>query len=259
MLFKHWTGRWRQRYRRIPALCTPQLPSRRDGLGQCARPREWTRMIAMLTLLRCDGFSVSTLLPKPGTDRGSGDRLVEEAGPAPVARRRIGNRFPPPPLFLHEPGRFEGTQAETSRLGGCRQTLDVERVRPQTTRRQSVTETPSNGFDSRLSANGYPRVEGARRRPAQRNDSRGMTGGWRHRDSSGCRCPCSEDRWVLVPWVVVVHLPRLSCVCRGPVDVRVSWVRGRSGFRGHVDALRSRAAPPGTGRTVGGDGRRTQS
>ena len=107
-------------------------------------------MIAMLTLLRCDGFSVSTLLPKAGTDRGSGDRLVEEAGPAPVAaRRRIGNRFPPPPLFLHEPGRFEGTQAETSRLDGCQQTLDVERVRPQTTRRQSVTETRPNWFDSR--------------------------------------------------------------------------------------------------------------
>ena len=44
-------------------------------------------MIAMLTLLRCDGFSVSTLLPKPGTDRGSGDRLVEKAEPAPVAAR----------------------------------------------------------------------------------------------------------------------------------------------------------------------------
>ena len=106
-------------------------------------------MIALLTLLRCDGFSVSTLLPKPGTDRGSGDRLVEEAGPAPVAaRRRIGNRFPPPPLFLHEPGRFEETQADTSRLDGCRQTLDVDRVRPQTPRRQSVIETRQNGFDS---------------------------------------------------------------------------------------------------------------
>ena len=44
-----------------------------------------TRMIAMLTLLRCDGFSVSTLLPKPGTDRGSGDRLVEEG-----TRTRLG-------------------------------------------------------------------------------------------------------------------------------------------------------------------------
>ena len=53
-----------------------------------------------------------------------------------------------PPLFLHEPGRFKGTQVETSRLDGCRQTLDVERVRPQTTRRQSVTETRSTGFDS---------------------------------------------------------------------------------------------------------------
>ena len=66
-------------------------------------------MISMLILLRCDGFSVSTLLLKPGTDRGSGDRLVEKAGPAPVAaKRRIGNRFPPPPLLLHDPGRFEG-------------------------------------------------------------------------------------------------------------------------------------------------------
>ena len=91
------------------------------------------RMIAMLTLLRCDDFSVSTLLPNPGTDRGSGDRLVEEAGPAPVAaRRRIGNRFLPPPLFLHEPGRFQGTQVDSSRLDGCQQTLDVERARPQT-------------------------------------------------------------------------------------------------------------------------------
>ena len=74
-------------------------------------------------------------------------QFVEVAGPAPVAaKRRIGNKFPPPPLFLHEPGRFEGTQAETSRLDGCRQTLEVERVRPQTTRRQLVTETRSNGF-----------------------------------------------------------------------------------------------------------------
>ncbi len=113
------------------------------------RAREWTRMISMLILLRCDGFSVSTLLLKPGTDRGSGDRLVEKAGPAPVAaKRRIGNRFPPPPLFLHDPGRFGGTQVEPSRLDGCRQTLDVERVRPQTTHRQSVTETRSHGFDS---------------------------------------------------------------------------------------------------------------
>ena len=57
--------------------------------------------------------------------------------------------FPPPPLFLHEPGRFQGTQGDPSRLDGCRQTLDVERVRPQTTRRQSVTETRAHGFDSR--------------------------------------------------------------------------------------------------------------
>ena len=76
---------------------------------------------------------------------------VEEAEPAPVAaRRRIGNRFPPPPLFLHEPGRFQGTQVDTSRLDGCQQTLDVERVRPQATRRQLVTETRSHGFDSLL-------------------------------------------------------------------------------------------------------------
>ena len=177
MLFKHWAGRWRQRYRRIPALCTPQLPSRRDGPGQCARPRKWTRMIAMLTLLRCDGFSVSTLLPKPGTDRGSGDRLVEEAGPAPVAaRRRIGNWFPPPPLFLHEPGRFEGTQAETSRLDGYQQTLEVERVRPQTTRRQSVTETRPNGFDSRRSTNYF--TGSARTTPS----------------SSAASYPCTQSR-----------------------------------------------------------------
>ena len=68
----------------------------------------------------------------------------------PLSRsvRRIGNRFLPPPLFLHEPGRFEGTPVDSSRLDGCQQTLDGERVRPQTTRRQSVTETRSNGFDS---------------------------------------------------------------------------------------------------------------
>ena len=72
---------------------------------------------------------------------------VEEAEPAPAARR-IGNRFPPPPLFLHEPGRFQGIHADPSRLDGCRQTLAFERVRPQTTRRQSLTETRSNGFES---------------------------------------------------------------------------------------------------------------
>ena len=37
------------------------------------------------------------------------DNVVEVAGPAPVAaRRRIGNRFPTPPLFLHEPGSIRG-------------------------------------------------------------------------------------------------------------------------------------------------------
>ena len=66
-----------------------------------------------------------------------------------VDTARIGNRFPPPPLFLHDPGRLQGTQGDPSRLDGCRQTLDVERVRPQTTRRQLVTETRSHGFDSR--------------------------------------------------------------------------------------------------------------
>ena len=102
---------------------------------------------------------------------------VEEAGPAPVAaRRRIGNRFPPPPLFLHEPGRFEGTQVDSSRLGGCRQTLDVERVRPQTARRQSVTETRSNGFDSLPP--GCSSFLGCRRRAVRplhirKNDKRG--------------------------------------------------------------------------------------
>ena len=100
---------------------------------------------------------------------------VEEAEPAPAARR-IGNRFPPPPLFLHEPGRFEGTQVDSSRLGGCRQTLDVERVRPQTARRQSVTETRSNGFDSLPP--GCSSFLGCRRRAVRplhirRNDKRG--------------------------------------------------------------------------------------
>ena len=38
---------------------------------------------------------------------------------------------------------------DSSRLDGCQQTLDVERIRPQTTRRQSVTETRSIGFVSR--------------------------------------------------------------------------------------------------------------
>ena len=75
-------------------------------------------------------------------------REIVETRPV-AARRRIGNRFLPPPLFLHEPGRFEGTQVDSSRLDGCQQTLDVDRVRPQTTRRQSVTETRSHGFDSR--------------------------------------------------------------------------------------------------------------
>ena len=66
-------------------------------------------MSAMLTIQRRDGFSVSTLLPKPGTDRGSGDRIVEKAEPAPVAVRwRIGNRFPPPSLFSPRPGSIRG-------------------------------------------------------------------------------------------------------------------------------------------------------
>ena len=135
--------------------------------------RSFRRTIAMLTLLRCDGYSVSTLLPKPGTDRGSGDRLVEEAGPAPVAaRRRIGNGFLPPPLFLHEPGRFEGTQVDSSRLDGCQQTLDVERIRPQPTRRQSVTETRSHGFDSRRFQGSVRLSAGHRAGP----HSRGRTG-----------------------------------------------------------------------------------
>ena len=89
--------------------------------------------------------------PAPTGERRRMDGLRERRSrePAPVAtKRRIRNRFPPPPLFLHEPGRFEGTRADISRLDGCRQTLAVERVRPQTTRRRSVTDTRSNGFDS---------------------------------------------------------------------------------------------------------------
>ena len=43
------------------------------------------------------------------------------------------------------------------------------------------------------------------------------------------------------------HLPRLSCVCRGPVDVLVSWTRGRSGLVGTL-TLPDRAPhhPPDT-------------
>ena len=102
---------------------------------------------------------------------------VEEAEPAPAARR-IGNRFPPPPLFLHEPGRFQGTQADPSRLDGCRQTLASERVKPQTTHRQSVTETRSNGFDSRRRwiVCGGPRTRSASKRaPSGGQHSNGPT------------------------------------------------------------------------------------
>ena len=49
--------------------------------------------------------------------------------------------------------------------------------------------------------------------------------------------------------------PRPACA----PSVETKPERRRTQSRGHVDALRSRAAPPGTGRTVGGDGRRTQS
>ena len=110
--------------------------------------------MAIVRTLQCvaSGGVVCKVRPTRLSDASGTDRHgpVEEAGPAPVAaRRRIGNRFPPPPLFLHDPGRFEGTQVDSSRLDGCQQTLDVERVRPQTTRRQSVTETRAHGFDSR--------------------------------------------------------------------------------------------------------------
>ena len=100
------------------------------------------------------GFLASSSRQKDEGTRRSGSSCNNASwscggdGTAPVVRW-IGNMFPPPPLFLHDPGRLQGTQGEPSRLGGCFQTLDVERVRPQTTRRQSVTETRAHGFDSR--------------------------------------------------------------------------------------------------------------
>ena len=107
--------------------------------------------LAIVRTLQCvaSGGVVCKVRPIRLSDASGTDRHghVEEAGPVHAARR-IGNGFPPPPLFLHEPGRFEGTRADTSRFDGCRQALGVERVRPQTTCRQSVTETRSNGFDS---------------------------------------------------------------------------------------------------------------
>ena len=110
---------------------------------------------------------------------------VEEAEPAPAVRR-IGNRFPPPPLFLHEPGRFQGTQVEPSRLDGCRQTLAFERVRPQTTHRQSVTETRANGFDSRC-FQGSVRLSAGRRAGPH---ARGSTGtSWAAVRPLLCLCP----------------------------------------------------------------------
>ena len=100
-------------------------------------------------------------------------------GTAPVVRW-IGNMFPPPPLFLHEPGRFQGTQVDSSRLGGCRQTLDVERVRRQTTRRQSVTETRSHGFDSRRLQGGV-RLSAGRRADLPARGSIGASAEYRPR------------------------------------------------------------------------------
>ena len=84
-------------------------------------------MSAMLTLQRCDGLSVSTLLPKPGTDQGSGDRVVEKAEPHPspsdADRERVPSSFT---IILHDPGRFEETQVESSRLDGCQQRLTLK-------------------------------------------------------------------------------------------------------------------------------------
>ena len=133
-----------------------QLRGALSGLIRCSQgcqTRQGWRSVSSVTtgVVRQDGtFDQINVAKSLDSDASWTDRHgpVEEAGPAPAARR-IGNRFPPPPLFLHEPGRFEGTQVDSSRLDGCQQTLDVERVRPQTARRQSVTETRSNGFDSR--------------------------------------------------------------------------------------------------------------
>ena len=71
-------------------------------------------MISMLILLRCDGFSVSTLLLKPGTDRGSGDRLAEKAGPAPVAaKRRRREQVPASSTISRRPGSIRGDSGGT--------------------------------------------------------------------------------------------------------------------------------------------------
>ena len=59
----------------------------------------------------CGGPGSATTLVYPTSWSCGGD------GTAPVVSW-IGNMFPPPPLFLHEPGRFQGTQADPSRLDG---------------------------------------------------------------------------------------------------------------------------------------------
>ena len=130
----------------------PGLPSCAWSTGSRWKTRDTmtasdlTRMIAMLTLLRCDGFSVSPLLPKPGTDRGSGDRHVEEGDPhpsPPAGGSGTGS------LLLHYFSMIRVDSRGLRRIPvgstDADKTLDVERVRPQTTRRQSVTETCSHG------------------------------------------------------------------------------------------------------------------
>ena len=162
---------------------------------------------------------------------------VEEAGPAPAARR-IGNRFPPPPLFLHEPGRLQGTQVDSSRLGGCRQTLDVERVRPQTTRRQLVTETRSHGFDSRRRH--PPCVQGVRSLAVRASGQESAGGGRsvssrdrQQRLTSVCRNRERELDEIL--GIISTRPRRLSAAWRGTSDEMSESESGESTRRRRDD------------------------
>ena len=78
-------------------------------------------------------------------------RPTRRGGGIRTRRRQTADRAQVPASSTISPrsGSIRGdSMVDSSRLDGCQQTLDVKRVRPQTTRRQSVTETRSNGFDS---------------------------------------------------------------------------------------------------------------
>ena len=155
---------------KLPTQSRSRSSSRTGGCWNASTPsgislcREWLHVVSSLLIL---------LVTRPSAALPICRQPVRVHG-TPVGRRVRGRSSPPgqrpvarssrlalsPPgggsgtgsfllhYLLHEPGRFEGTQVDSSRLDGCQQTLDVDRVRPQTTRRQSVTETRSNGFDS---------------------------------------------------------------------------------------------------------------